>query len=132
MRRRLIKWVFLASVMISFTAFTVNGSEIKWPEDKWNVNNFKQKNCGADIAFMTAPDGSNAIKIKFFGEQTSNAIMPPKAILEQRNEWPDSFAGFYGYFWNNGSMNVANISLRTGDGVKEKFQQYNARTVLQR
>ncbi len=97
---------------------------IRMPAEGWHVNNFKNQDCGAEFEALAAPDGSDAIRVKFFGEKASNLVMPPAAVMAQRDAWPETFTGLKGYWWNNGRTNAANISLRTDAG------QWNIRIML--
>ncbi len=97
---------------------------IRMPASGWHVNNFKNRDCGTEFETLAAPDGSDAIRVKFFGDKASNLVMPPPAVIAQRDSWPETFTGLKGYWWNNGNTNAANISLRTDAG------QWNAQIIL--
>ena len=118
--------ITLAACVAGGLALIVNAAPaIRIPAEGWYVNNFKQKDCGAEFKCVAAPDGSNAIRVKYFGAKGSNLIMDAAAIKAQRDAWPEKFTGLKGFFWNNGHTNMANIALRTDDG------QWNARIMLE-
>ena len=99
--------------VIYFTSIAVlNASQITMPEKGWLVNNFRQKDSGAKLAFEKAPDGSNALMVDFYGTKRSNVSMSPNAVKEQAKSWPQKFNGIKGYFWNDGKLTKLNFAFR--------------------
>jgi hypothetical protein len=98
---------------------------IEMPKSGWYINNFGVSNSGGSFEYLTAPDGSTAIKVKFFGEKRSNLVMSKDDVKRQCSFWPAKFSDLKGYFWNDGCTNIINLALLTKNG------QWNARIILQ-
>lgn len=106
----MIKKLIVAICFSAVTAFSA--SQLSIPENGWLVNNFKDKESGATPTFEKAPDGSNAIMVKFYGTKNSNISIDPKAVKEQSKSWPQSFNGLNGYFWNDGKLTKLVFSFK--------------------
>jgi glycosyl hydrolase family 20/cellulose/xylan binding protein with CBM9 domain len=94
------------------TVTIMNASQIIIPEKGWLVNDFRIKENGARLSFEKAPDGSNALIVDFYGSKCSNISMDSNAVKEQAKNWPQTFNGLNGYFWNDGKLTKLVFAFR--------------------
>ena len=131
--RRLLSVLVVSCVVLPSMLMAASSTPppaIRMPSEGWSVNNFRQPDTGAETTLETAPDGSTAIRARFFGTKSSNLVMPSAAVPVQAGQWPETFTGLKGFLWNDGTLSIVNLVLRTGNGQDEPFSQWNARLVL--
>lgn len=91
-------------------------AEIIIPLEGWRVNTFQKKDSGAKLTFEKAPDGSNAVIADFFGKGKANVVWPE--IKVQAPNWPETFNGFSGYYWNDGNPTILRIHFSIKAGMQ--------------
>jgi len=105
--------LFLMSAIVAFGV----DAQITIPTQGWLINT-KEKTCRAEMSHEQAPDGSNAIRIKFDDSNTAaNITMSLAYLAEAASNWPAVFNGLSGYVWNDGKNNIIRLSFKMEDGI---------------
>jgi len=107
------------SMAMAFSVFA-ESAQIVMPKDGWFLNT-KKNTCGADLSHEKAPDGSDAIRIKFVGSNgAANVIMPAAYTAQAASTWPEVFNGLSGYVWNDGKNNTIRLTFVAYDSKSAK------------